>query len=114
MKTQVLTIKPQPDVNSLEVSMAIGECQHQFTFSREFDQIGDRQLQIITYNRDFGETFKYNQHIVAEVTNLVRQFYKGEEVKLPQEVGDFGTPSEALALQKPFKIEKTLDKSPIL
>ncbi|MBC6456291.1 MAG: hypothetical protein GDA43_26610 [Hormoscilla sp. SP5CHS1] len=41
---------------------------------------------------------------------LVRQFYAGNRVKLPQDVGDFGTPEHALALQKPFysKTEKTL------
>ena len=33
---------------------------------------------------------------------LVRKFFKGDELTLPQDIGDFGTPEQALALQKPF------------
>lgn len=103
MKTQVLNIQSIPDNDSLKVWMLIGDKQHQFTFSRRVDQIANRQLQVISYESDFGETFKFNQHIVGEVMNLVRQFYKGDTIELPQEVGDLGTPEQALALQKPFK-----------
>ncbi|MEQ9367627.1 MAG: helicase-related protein [Coleofasciculus chthonoplastes F3-SA18-01] len=102
MKTQVLNIQSIPDADSLKVWMSIGNKQQPFIFSRKFDQIANRQLQILTYESEFGETFKFNQHIVGEVMNLVRQFYQGNPVELPQEVGEFGTPEQALALQKPF------------
>jgi hypothetical protein len=103
MKTQVLSIQHISEDDSLQVWMSIGDKQQKFTFSRDFDQIGKHQLQIITYGSDFGETFKFNQHIVGEVINLVKQCYQGNHIRLPQEVGDFGTPEAALALQKPFK-----------
>ncbi|MHC5915686.1 MAG: helicase-related protein [Nostoc sp.] len=94
--------------------MSIGDEQHQFTFSRQFDQIANRQLQIINYDNNFGDTFKYNQHIIGEVMSLVRKFFKGDELTLPQEIGDFGTPEEALALQKPFNQSSTTDPESIL
>lgn len=110
MITQVSNIQQGNNADSLTVTMSIGDKDRQFTFTRKYDRIGDRTLQIITYDSDFGETFKFNQQIVAEVMKLVRQFYAGNRVKLPQDVGDFGTQEQALALQKPFysKTEKTL------
>ncbi|MHC5675643.1 helicase-related protein [Nostoc sp.] len=114
MKTQVLKIQPNTDTNFLKVCMSIGDEQHQFTFSRQFDQIANRQLQIINYDNNFGDTFKYNQHIIGEVMSLVRKFFKGDELTLPQEIGDFGTPEEALALQKPFNQSSTTDPESIL
>lgn len=102
MKTQVLNIQPNSEVNSLKVCMSIGDKQHQFTFSRQFDQVANRQLQIINYDNNFGETFKFNQHILNEVISLVRKFFKGDKLNLPQDVGNFGTKDEALTLQKPF------------
>ena len=76
MKTQVLNIQSTPDTDSLKVWMSIGNQQQPFIFSRKIDQIANRQLQIITYESEFGERFKFNQHIVGEVMNLVRQFYR--------------------------------------
>ncbi len=78
-----------------------------------FDTLANRQIQIITYEADFGETFKFNQHIVGEVINLVRQIYNGGVVELPIEVGDFGTAEQARALQKPFTPQKNIDKLPV-
>lgn len=112
MNAKILTVKLAPDGDSLEVWMSIGEKQRQFTFSRKFDSFANRQLQIITYDREFGETFKFNQHIIGEVLNLVRQFYQGENLELPASVGDFGTPEEALALQKPFNRSKVVENVP--
>lgn len=114
MKTQVLKIEPNTDTNFLKVCMSIGDKQQQFTFSRQFDQIANRQLQIINYDKNFGETFKYNQHIIGEVMSLVRKFFKGDNLALPQEIGDFGTPEEALALQKPFNQSSKTDPESIL
>ncbi|MDZ8241588.1 MAG: helicase-related protein [Nostoc sp. ChiQUE01a] len=114
MKTQVLKIQPNTDTNFLNVCMSIGDEQHQFTFSRQFDQIANRQLQIINYDNNFGDTFKYNQHIIGEVMSLVRKFFKGDDLTLPQDIGDFGTPEEALALQKPFNQSSTTDPESIL
>ena len=102
MKTQVLNIQLNSEANSLKVCMSIGDKQDQFIFLRQFDQIANRQLQIINYDNHFGETFKFNQHIIEEVISLVRKFFKGDKLNLPQDVGDFGTKEEALISQKPF------------
>ena len=108
MKTQIKTIEPISNSDSLNVVLLMDQKQHSFTFSRQFDQIGNKELQIITYDREFGETFKFNQHISGEVMNLVKRVYRGESVELPKEVGEFGTETEALASQKPFKGEKVV------
>ncbi|MBC1238206.1 helicase-related protein [Nostoc sp. 2RC] len=114
MKTQVLKIQPNTDTNLLKVCISIADKQHHFTFSRQFNQIANHQLQIINYDKNFGDTFKYNQHIIDEVISLVRKFFKGDDLTLPQEIGDFGTPEEALALQKPFNQSSTTDPESIL
>ncbi len=108
MKTQVLNIKPIPNSDSLDVVLEIDSKRHCFTFSRQFDQIDEKELQIITYEPAFGELFQFNQHVVGEVMNLVKRVYGGEKVKFPKEVGDFGTPREALATLKPFKGEQVV------
>jgi hypothetical protein len=108
MKTQVLTVKPISNSDSLDVVLLIGEEKHSFTFSRQFDQIGEKELQIITYESVFGEMFQFNQQIVSEVMSLVKRVYGGEKVKFPKDVVDFGTPREALDTLKPFKGEQVV------
>ena len=108
MKTEILTIQPRENANILDVGMAIATEKRQFTFAVKFDNIANHKLQIITYDSEFGETFKFNQHIVAEVMNLVRQIVKGDRLDFPIYVGDFGTAEEAIALQKPFNSKQPL------
>ncbi len=108
MKTLVKAIEPISDSDSLKVWLSIGNRQLLATFSRKFDDFGGHQLQIITYNQEFGEIFQFNQQIIGEVINLVKQVYRGENVELPASVGDFGTPESALGTLKPFKGEKSL------
>ncbi len=60
----------------------------------------------ITYDKEFGETFKFNQQIIESVMKLVKQVYGGERVDLPANVGDFGTAESAKEGIKPFKGEK--------
>lgn len=102
MNTQVLKIEPNNDVNSLKVYVLIGDEKHEFTFSRKFDTIANKQLQLITHDKSFGDVFKYNHHIIDEVMNIVRKFFQGGNPNLPQDVGDFGTLEDALKQQKPF------------
>ncbi|BAZ14083.1 hypothetical protein NIES4071_59230 [Calothrix sp. NIES-4071] len=102
MKTQVLKIQLNNDANSLSTYVLIGNDKHEFTFSRKFNTIANKQLQVINHDKSFGDIFKYNHHIINEVINIVRKFFQGENPTLPQYVGDFGTPEDALKLQKPF------------
>jgi hypothetical protein len=103
MRTQILKIQPGNDSNSLKVYVLIGDEQYEFTFSRNFDIIANKQLQLINHDISFGDIFRCNQHIVDEVMSIVRRFFQGENPSLPQDVGDFGTLEDALKLQKPFK-----------
>ncbi len=100
--TQILRIQSTNDVNCLKIYMLIGNEQYEFTFSRQFDTIANKQLQVISHDKSFGDVFKYNHHIVDGVMNIVRKFFQGENPNLPQDVEDFGTLEDALKLQKPF------------
>ncbi len=106
MKTLVNAIEPINDSDSLKVWLSIDSKKLEATFSRKFDDFGQHQLQIIIYDKEFGEMFKFNQQIIEAVMKLVKQVYGGERVELPANVGDFGTPSLALETLKPFKGEK--------
>lgn len=108
MKTLVNAIEPMNDSDSLRVWLSIDSKQLEATFYRQFDEFGQHQLQIITYDKEFGETFKFNQQIIESVMKLVKQVYGGERVELPANVGDFGTAESALETMKPFKGEKII------
>ncbi len=108
MKTLVNAIEPINDSDSLKVWLSIDSKKLEATFSRKFDDFGQHQLQIITYDKEFGETFKFNQQIIGAVILLVKQVYAGERVDLPAKVGDFGTVESALEMIKPFKGEKII------
>ncbi|ELR96539.1 hypothetical protein [Gloeocapsa sp. PCC 73106] len=105
MKTQLLSIQPIDNNDSLRVEMSVGDERLSFIFSRSQELIGQTQITVINEDRDFAEVFQFNQHIAGEVMSLVCQAYKGERVQLPADVGDFGTLEEALALQKPRERE---------
>lgn len=108
MKTLVNAIETINDSDCLKVWLSIDSKKLEATFSRKFDNFGQHQLQIITYDQEFGETFKFNQQIIGEVINLVKQVYRGERIELPANVGDFGTPESALGSLKPLKGEKII------
>ncbi|MDF5729029.1 MAG: hypothetical protein PUP92_13635 [Rhizonema sp. PD38] len=105
MKTQVSKIQFLHKNNFVDVWMLIGNTQFHFTFSLKVDQITNAHLQIITHQKSFGKIFRFNQHIVDEVMNLVWMFYQGASIKLPATVGDFGTPEHARKIQKLFEFE---------
>ncbi len=111
MKTLVNAIEPINDSDSLKVWLSIDSKQLEATFSRKIDNFGQHQLQIITYDKEFGETFKFNQQIIGAVMKLVKQVYGGERVELPANVGDFGTAESALETIKSFKREQIISRS---
>lgn len=107
MNVKILAIEPGKEADSLDVLMSIGEEQLCFRFVRRLDTIGAQKVQTVNHDDSFWEHFKLNQHIVFKVTRFVLRKYQGELLELPADVGDFGTPEEAIALQKPF--QKTLE-----
>jgi hypothetical protein len=114
MKVKVLTVKPNGD-DSLEVFMSVGTDEYKFRFTRTFDTLAGKTITMINYEPRFWKVFKFNQHIVAEVIKIVRQIYLGENVYFPRNIGDFGTPQDAIALQKTFPSDLTInEKNPQL
>ncbi|MFB2894314.1 hypothetical protein ACE1CI_15495 [Aerosakkonemataceae cyanobacterium BLCC-F50] len=108
MKVRILAIEFQKDADSLDVLMSLGEEERYFKFTRHFDTINQQKIQVVNHDNSFWETFKFNQHIIFKVTRLVLRKYRGEELKLPVDIGEFGNPEEALALQK--SLENRVEK----
>jgi hypothetical protein len=114
MKVKVLTFKPNCD-DSLEVFMSVGTEEYKFRFTRTFDTLAGKTITMINDEPRFWKVFKFNQHIVAEVIKIVRQIYRGENVDFPRNIGDFGTPKDAIALPKNFPSDLTInEKNPQL
>ena len=113
VKTQVLSIEnieQESDskagrLDGLKVSVGLGEITKQFIFTVKKAQIADRTLITFVENADFSKTFQFNDAIAMEITNLVKQVYRGESIVFPVTVSDFGTPEQALAQQKSFNKE---------
>lgn len=110
MKTQVLSITKIEPIDSakdkldgLEVVVLLADSQKTFTFTVKKAKIGDRELTSFSEDEQFSQTFQFNDHIGIEITNLVKKVAQGEIINFPISVSDFGTPEEALAIQKPFE-----------
>ncbi|MGL4500532.1 MAG: hypothetical protein ACRCU2_15805 [Planktothrix sp.] len=110
MKTQVLLIKKferldsaKDKLDGLKVVVLLGDSQKTFTFTVKKAKIGDRELSSFSEDEHFSKTFQFNDHIGIEITNLVKKVAQGETLNFPISVRDFGTPEEALAIQKPFE-----------
>jgi hypothetical protein len=111
MKTQVLFIKnieaqldsSKRKTDALEVVVLLGEVTKQFIFTVKKTVLGNRTLLTFVEDTNFSNTFRFNDHIAIEITNLVKRTYQGEIITFPIVVGDFGTAEEALAQQKPFE-----------
>lgn len=110
MKTQVLSITKIEPIDSakdkldgLQVVVLLGNRQKTFTFTVKKAKIGDRELTSFSEDEHFSQTFQFNDHIGIEITNLVKKVAQGETLNFPIPVSDFGTPEEALAIQKPWE-----------
>ena len=100
INVKILAVESGNEADSLDVLLSIGEEKKSFRFIREFDLIGGHKIQIIKHEDKFWETFKFNQHIVFKVTELVLGKYRGEVLELPADLGKLSTKVEAIALQK--------------
>lgn len=101
MNVKILAVESGKEADSIDLLLSIGEEKKSFKFIREFDLIGGHKIQIIKHEDKFWETFKFNQHIVFKVTELVLGKYRGEVLELPADLGEFGPKVEAIAPQKP-------------
>lgn len=113
MKTQVLSIKSveakldlhKTKSDELKVVVLLGDVTKQFIFTVKQTQIGNHTLLTFVEDTNFSNTFKFNDHIAIEITNLVKKVYQGEIITFPIAVGDFGNSQKALAQQKNFDRE---------
>ncbi len=101
MKTSLLSMQPVAGTNEFKISMLIGEDIQQFTFTVE--QPKQESFGIIGGDIHFCKFFRFNQHISAQVGDLVWQVYRGNPIKLPLDVGTFYTPDEAMTRQQYFR-----------
>lgn len=108
MEASVIEIKPIAS-NHFVVIILINTNTHEFEFTVE-KELGEPML-VISGNKEFCQTFKFNQHIAVEVSQLVSKIYRGAQIEFPIYVGDFASPPEALAQQKHFhQPEATIKK----
>lgn len=89
MNVQLLSISPVARPTAFDVALLIGTEQLQFTITVEIDQIGDREIQIVHGDRDFSETFRFNQKIAADICKLVSKVYNHQAVSVPSDLGEF-------------------------
>ena len=101
MKTSLLSIQPVAGTYEFKVSLLIGEDIQQFTFTVE--QPKQESFGIIGGDIHFCKFFRFNQHISAQVGDIIGQVYRGNPVKLPLDTGVFYTPDEAMNRQKYFR-----------
>lgn len=106
MNTTVISILAIEETDEFRVLMSIGDQQEEFNFKVEKPK--QDPFAVVSGDIRFCKFFRFNQHIAIEVTNLVGKIYQGKAVEFPVYVGEFATPEEALALQKPF--EKQVEK----
>lgn len=100
MKTQLLSITNLQ--NQLEILVLLGEISRQYRFIVKKNQIKDSTLLTFVEDQDFSETFRFNDHIAIEITNLVKKFYQGEKIDFPINLGDYDTDLIALSQQENF------------
>ncbi len=89
MKTRVISIKTEPKNSNLSVVVLIGNEQYRFTFAVENSTVACRQIQGIRGDKNFLNTFRFNQNLGVEIYQLVSQFQEGKNLELPVEIGDF-------------------------
>ncbi|NJS12652.1 MAG: hypothetical protein HC789_20895 [Microcoleus sp. CSU_2_2] len=108
MNVKIWAVESGKEADSIEVLLSMGEDKKSFKFLREFDVIGGHKIQTIKHEDKFWETFKFNQHIVFKVTELVLGKYRGEVLELPAELGKFGTQAERSHFKNLFAIRQRM------
>jgi hypothetical protein len=104
MKTQVLSIQPLQR-HCVQVQMLIGNTECHFVFSRKIQQIENRQLEIISYEKKVENLLRFHPEILDRLIDLVRKFDKGEKVKLPTVVGNVENSDLRSVSQKRYPFE---------
>jgi len=104
MKTTAIAIEPHPaDATVFSVSVSIGTELHTFILNVKTVSVAGREVQAVSGNDAFEQTFAFNPHLSLAIGQLVSKMYNQEAVELPLELGDFGTAATAIATQKPFR-----------
>lgn len=101
MMTQVLSIKNveaflnsgKDKLEQLEVIVLLGDIPKEFVFTVKKTKMLQGKRTLITFVEDtnFSDTFRFNDYLAIEITNLVKKVYHGEMIDFPVTVGDFCT-----------------------
>ena len=89
MKTKLISIKTEPNNSNFHALVLIGDEQYRFTFAVENSTVAGRQIQGIRGDKNFLNTFRFNQNLGVAIYQLVSQFNEGKTLELPVEIGDF-------------------------
>jgi hypothetical protein len=98
MNVTVQAIQISSEKDSVQVSLVVGEQKSTFAFTVHESAIGTQKVKILNYEQRFWDVFKFNQHIVFQVTNLVKRQLAGEDMSLPVEMGQFFAPDPGLTV----------------
>lgn len=105
MNTKVLSIQSIQGTHDFRVLMSVGNDQQDFIFTVETST--QEPFVVVGGDRRFGQFFRFNQPIAAQVGELVGDVYYEKAIDFPVEVGYFFTPEEAIAQQQQFHQAKT-------
>lgn len=104
MKTKVLSIESIQGTQDFRVLISLGNDQQEFIFT--VDSSPNDPFVVVGGDRQFGQLFRFNQHLAAQMGELVADVYYQKAVELPLEIGYFFTPEEAIAEQQRFHSPK--------
>ncbi len=107
MNTQVLSIESKQD-SEISLIISIGQDKYKFSLIAETDTVSDQHMHTLRADDRFLDSFRFNQHIASSITKLALEFYQGEIVELPQDIGAFVTREEALESVNQRWSEQTL------
>ncbi len=97
MKTRLISLKKEAQNSSLNAVVLIGDEQYQFTFTVENSAVAGCQIQGIRGDKNFLNTFRFNQNLGVAIYQLVSQYQEGKSLELPVEIGDFYSEEPILA-----------------
>ncbi|GAP93606.1 hypothetical protein [Leptolyngbya sp. NIES-2104] len=94
MNVQVLAIESS-GTNQWNVKLLVGQQSVVYPFAQEEVAISDRSIIGITSDPAFRKFFKFNQHLIHQITHLLIQSVNAEVIEFPVEVGNFLTFDQA-------------------
>lgn len=96
MKTKLISLEVDKINHRFTVEVLIGDKKETFTGSIETARIADRAIEGVKGDREFLEFFRWNQNLAVAIYQTILQAYRGENLELPREIGNFIPREESL------------------